>query len=95
MFNAPRVRFSVPQQRAILALIQCFGGVNVPTFRDVQNLQKRLGKLFMGSIRKEKSVIGTVFYLHDIPDIVGRVRGLNSTSLNRILTVTYRIFLIP
>jgi hypothetical protein len=50
------------------------GAANVPSYYRIEKLQKTFKTNFLGSMIKETSSLGNIYYMHDLSAIVARVR---------------------
>lgn len=75
LFNSPRMKFSVAQQKAVLSWGKELGAENVPSHQKFCSMQKDLLDRVGDPTSRQESSRGNVFYLNEIGDSIAKVRA--------------------
>jgi hypothetical protein len=67
------LKFSVPQQKAILAWAKELGVKEVPTMDCIKKTQKRIIEIVGNPTEKHVATNGDVFYLNDVGKAISKV----------------------
>ena len=74
LFSSPRLRFSVPQKKAVLEWASLLGAQDVPTFYALSQSQEYIKGLIGNSVTAVTTGTGHKIFMQDIPYMIVKVR---------------------